>query len=297
MYARAPSAFLLTLLLTLSPSPLLASKILLITGGDTSNDSALSSVLQSQGNSVTVGPTYTNFTGSGLSGYNAVVLIPNGPWNTADMPASGQQALVDYVKNGGGLATGEPVISLWTYPGDFKTLAQVFPAQMGGANTSNSPLVFTAQSNDPVITAKLPSTFSFPTTTGSDSETYIIPNKYNSAISGATAFYSTNQWNNVPGSSFQGILGTGAGIVGGSFGLGRVINMSTASDNTSLADSNYDQLLVNSVNWVTSSTAGTPQPFPPIPSPVPEPTTLAVLVSAAIGLVVRSRLGRNSRAL
>jgi len=296
MCARALSALLLSLILTLSPSPLLASQILLITGGDTSNDSALSSVLESQGNSVTVGPNYTNFTGSGLAGYNAVVLIPNGPWNTADMPASGQQALVDYVKNGGGLLTGEPVISLWTYPADFKTLAQVFPAQMGGANTSNSPLVFTAQSNDPVITARLPSTFSFPTTKGFDSETYIIPNKYNSAISGATAFYSTNQWP-ITSVSYSSLLEAGAGIVGGSFGLGRVINMSTASDNTSLANSNYDQLLVNSINWVTGSTAGTPQPFPPIPSPVPEPTTLAVFVFAALGLTARSRLGRNSRAL
>ena len=167
----------------------------------------------------------------------------------------------------------------------------------GGANTSNSPLVFTAQSNDPVINAGLPSTFSFSTTKGSDSETYIILDKANSAISGATAFYSTNQWTNIPGSSFQGLLGAGAGLVGGSFGLGRVINMSTSSDNTSLADPNYDRLLTNSVNWVTGSTGDLPQPFPPVSSPVPEPTTLAVFASAAIGLALRTRLGRNSRAL
>ena len=285
MYARA-LVVLISLLLVFSPSPVLASKILLITGGDSSNDSALSSVLQSQGNSVTVGPTYTNFTGSGLAGYNAVVLIPNGPANTADMPASGQQALVDYVKSGGGLVTGEPVISMTAaFPGDFKTLAQLFPAQWGSANTSNSPLVFTAQSNDPVVTAGLPSSISFPTSTKAySSETYLIPTKSNSAISDATAFYSTNQWNNIPGSSFQGLFGTGAGIVGGSFGLGRVMNMSTASDNTSLGNPNYDQLLTNSVNWVTGSAGGNPQPVP-----VPEPTSLAVLVFGAIGLAIRSR--------
>jgi hypothetical protein len=289
MCPRVPSAFLIALLVVLSPSSLLASKLLVITGGDPSNDAALLSVLQSQGNSVTLGPTYTSFTGAGLSGYNAVVLIPNGYENTADMPTSGQQALVDYVRSGGGLVTGEPVISLWTYPGDFKTLAQVFPAQMGGANTVNSPLVFTALSNDPVMTAKLPSTFSIAATPGTDSETYIFPTKSNSAISGATAFYSTNQWP-LSAVSYNSLLEAGVGIVGGSFGLGRVINMSTASDNTSLGNANYDQLLVNSINWVTGSTEGTAQPFPPIPSPVPEPTTLEVFSLAAIGLAVRSRL-------
>jgi len=135
--------YLISLLLALClfhfPSPVLASKILLIAGAD-DNDSAIQAVVQSQGNSVTIGPTFSNFTRAGLAGYNAVLLMPNGnDWAQPDMPTSGQQALLNFVNNGGGLVAGEPVLSMSAYPGDFKTLLQALPAWWGNAQTDNSP--------------------------------------------------------------------------------------------------------------------------------------------------------------
>jgi type 1 glutamine amidotransferase len=288
MPSRTLSCLVLAGLLLWYPSPASASKILLLTGGDSSNDSALQAVLQSQGNTVTIGPTFGNFTGSDLSGYNAVMLMPNGSyWAQPDMPNSGQQALVDFVKKGGGLVAGEPVVTMWTYPGEFKTLAQAFAVQPGGANTANSPIVLTSQAADPVIGANLPSTFGIPAK-GYYTETYLIPK------AGATAFYTTNQWSStVPqGTGFYMPI-SGAGVAGWNLGMGRVVNLSTFSDNTSLADPNYDRLLSNSVNWATRTADGSTQPFPP-PSPpaVPEPTSLAVFCAAAAGLIARRWLGR-----
>jgi hypothetical protein len=295
MPSRILTFVLLASLAVAWPPSAFAAKILLLAGGDTSNDAQLESVLQTQGNTVTLGPTYSSFTGSGLSNYNAVMLMPNGAPSMADMPASGQQALVTYVNSGGGLVTGEPTMSMLAYPGDFKTLSQAFPAIMGGANTANSPIVLSALTSDAVMNTGLPSTFSF-SASGSNTETYLVPKPYASAVTGITSFYSTNQWNDIPGSNFRGNLGAGSGLIGGTFGNGRVVNISTWSDNTALSDSNYDKLVSNAVNWAAQTTPGIPHsippPAPPIPGSIPEPTSLAIFIATAVGLLARSRSRR-----
>jgi len=274
---------LLALFLFHSPSPLLASKILLISGTDQNNEAAIQAVLQSQGNSVTIGPTFSNFTGAGLAGYNAVLLMPNGNyWAQPDMPSSGQQALINFVNNGGGLVAGEPVLSMTAYPGDFKTLLQALPAWWGSAQTANSPITFGTLTSNPVINAQLPAAFSF-TATGYYTETYILPRP------NATAFFSTNQWTSGPPSSFEGNLGAGAGAAGWNFGAGRVLSLSTFSDNVELGDPNYDRLLTNAVNWATQSSGWSP---PPVPAP--EPSSVAVFFAAALGFFVMARKQRSS---
>jgi hypothetical protein len=95
------------------PSPLFGAKIRLLSSGDASNDAAIQSVLRSAGDSVTIGPTYNNFTGAGVGGFNAVFLSPSlqansvvnwVPWGAPpDLPTSGQQALINFVNQGGGL--------------------------------------------------------------------------------------------------------------------------------------------------------------------------------------------------
>ena len=125
MCVRMPLRILALLTVCLFPCQLFAEKILLITGGDSSNDAALKTALQAGGNSVTIGPTLYNFTGADLSGYNAVMLSPNGTYSSLppDMPVSGQQALVNYVNNGGGLITsGEVSVLNSGAPHEFTTL-------------------------------------------------------------------------------------------------------------------------------------------------------------------------------
>jgi hypothetical protein len=290
MNGRTAVFVLLGVLLVAPPSRSFGSKILLITGGDTSNDAALTSVLQSAGNTVTLGPTYSSFTGTGLSGYNAVVLIPNGDsweWSNAPMPQSGQQALVNYVNSGGGLVTSNQVLQmeLANRP-TYDTLSQVNPAVFTGTDGGINAITFTSQSKDPVITAGLPATFTFngaPPPGGSIGvESFLIP-----AFKGnPTAFYTTNQWDGPPAVQMAGQ--PPAALIGGQFGHGWVINMSTPSENTMLSDPNYDRLLTNSVNWVVNGAPGGPSP-----NPVPEPSSLAVFTFIAIGLIYCTRSRRD----
>jgi hypothetical protein len=267
-----------------SPAPLFASKILLLSSGDASNDAAIQSVLQSQGNSVTIGPTYNNFTGSGLSGYNAVFFNPtNMSENAPDMPASGQQALINYVNQGGGLVTGGGTSLLLTYPGDFRTLNAALPALAGQPDTGNSPVVFTTLTSDPVMNAGLSSTFSFPA--NGITEQYITPK------ANATAFFTTNQWT----ATFGG-YGVAYGAVGWNYGTGRVLSLSTFSDNVALGNTAYDQMLTNAVNWASQSSRSTSSPFPPSQGvATPEPTSLAVFALASLGLLIASRRQRRPR--
>jgi hypothetical protein len=91
----------------MAAAPVRAGMILLLSTGNPAEDSAVSGVLAARGQSVTVGPQYTAFTGAGLSGFDAVLLLPNYNWPAGDMPAAGQSALQSFVQGGGGLVTSE----------------------------------------------------------------------------------------------------------------------------------------------------------------------------------------------
>jgi hypothetical protein len=276
----------------LSPRPVLASKILLISSGDTSNDAAIQSVLQSYGDSVTIGPTYNTFTGSGLSGYDAVFLNPSYTPNASvnwtpmtaqpDMPASGQQALLDFVNQGGGLVTGATVAQMLQHDmGDLRTLrlAQALPFNSLSEDTGNSPITFTSLTSDPRLNAGLPSTFSF-TAGGYFTEHHLTP------VPNATGFFATNQWT----AAFGGT--PGYGLVGWNYGAGRILGLSTFSDNTALSNATYDRMLANAFDWATRADGSPPPPA----AQAPEPTSLMVFIAAGLGLldVSRSRRRRAS---
>ncbi|MDR3622731.1 MAG: PEP-CTERM sorting domain-containing protein [Paludisphaera borealis] len=258
------------------------SKILLIGGDDASNTSMMASVLEAQGNTVTTAPAYTAFTGSGLSAYNAVFLLPNGAYyNGVDMPDSGQQALVDYVKNGGGLVTSEAVGDMIQGPGGvhmLQKLAQALPFTGLFHNTANSPVILGQITNDPIMNDQLPS------------QLVLHPQGYNTEIGytpkwGATAFFDTNQWT----ATFGG-YGVMAGVVGWNFGSGRVLSLSMFSDSALLADPNYDRLVGNSVRWATDTTAARA----PGSTNVPEPSSLLVLGAAGVAFAAASRSRRRA---
>jgi hypothetical protein len=283
---RTPSAILAAFIMSglISPSLASASKIMLLSSGDASNDVAIQAILQSEGDSVTIGPTYNNFTGTGLIGYNAVFLNPtNMGGNAPDMPLAGKQALIGFVMQGGGLVAGGGVSSVWTYPGDFRVLGTALPGAPGQAMTNNSPITFTSQTSDPIINAGLRPTFSFPAS--GISEQFITPK------AGATSFFATNQWT----ATFGG-YGPGAGSVGWNLGGGRVLSLSTFSDNVALSSPAYDRMLANSLSWAAQLSAGIYSP--PVPTlGVPEPTGAAVFALAGLGLWIasfaRRKLGRQ----
>lgn len=275
-------------ILFLTASNAFGSKILLIGGEDVSNTSMMASVLEAQGNTVTTGPTYTAFTGGGLADYNAVFFLPNGPdWRRIDMPESGQQALVDFVKGGGGLVTSEPVGDLLAAAYGkplLQTLGQAVPIYPSTVMTGNSPVILGQLTNDPVMNDQLPSQLVLhpQITQFYDTETFYTPKP------GTTAFFDTNQW-----SATFGGEGVGAGVVGWDFGSGRVLSLSMFSANSLLTDPNYDRLVGNSVRWSAHEPAAGPiSTTPPDPGStnVPEPGSLLVLGAAGVAFVAsRSR--------
>jgi hypothetical protein len=61
-----------------------------------------------------------------------------------------------------------------------------------------------------------------------------------------------------------------------------------------LGDPNYDQMLTNAVNWVTQTSGSPPLPFPPPVNPVPEPSSVAVFLAAAVGFLIIPRSRRRA---
>jgi hypothetical protein len=279
-------------ILFLTASNAFGAKILLIGGEDTSNTSMMASVLEAQGNTVTTGPAFTAFAGGGLSAYNAVFFLPNGPdWRRIDMPESGQQDLVDFVRGGGGLVTSEPVGDLLAAAYGkplLQTLGQAVPIYPSTVMTGNSPVILGQLTNDPVMNDQLPSQLVLNTQRSQDydTETFYTPK------SGATAFFDTNQW-----SATFGGGGIGAGAVGWDFGSGRVLSLSTFSDTPLLADPTYERLIGNSVRWAAHEAAVGPISTT-VPDPgsttVPEPGSLLVLAAAGVAFAATARTRRRA---
>ncbi len=270
-----------------------AEKILVLSGGDSTTNAAVSSVLSATGNSVTIGPTFTSFTGAGLSGYNDVILMPNGggsyvgtTFTMGTMPTSGQQALVNFVSGGGGLVTAEATMSIFAN-GQLSTLGAALPVVPYNIDTNNSPVVLGVTTPNSVIDAHLPSTFAININyTPANNLTSLETEGFYPPKPGATGYFTTNQWTSNP----FGQTPPPAGAVGWNYGLGRVFSLSMPINATALANLNFDQLVTNAVNWAAQN--GTSPPVippvwganPPIdPAPIPEPATLMMWGVALAG--------------
>ncbi len=287
-------------------SPAWAEKILFIGDGDSAVASAVSSLLTSAGNQVTVGPSVTSFTGAGLAGYNAVVMAPGEtplPINDvlpvgAEMPMSGQQALVNFVAAGGGLVTGGDMMSDFNVGVfSYKTLEPIMPFVPSPGATNNTSITFGVQTSNPIIDAHLPQNFTFSANNNGNSnltEEYYEPNP------NAKSFFTTNQW-----SPTFGNAAPSSGAVGWTYGLGNVFSISSPIDTTTLGNLNFAQLVSNAVNWTTQNQSGPPT-IPPVwganppidPAPIPEPATMMMwgvgLAGAlAARLLWRKRDGRS----
>jgi hypothetical protein len=230
-------------------APVQAGMILLLSTGNAAEDSAVSSLLAARGQSVTVGPDYTTFTGAGLSAYNAVLLLPNYNWPNGDMPAAGQSALLSYVQGGGGLVTSEWLVALLSYvqgggglvtsewlvwkagaQTNFQTLQGAIPVVPASRFGTEDPITYTQAAANPALNQGVLPSFTFAADNIGGTETFYA------AKPGATVFYGSS-----------GGAASGAGLVGWNYVSGKVLSFSTMAGTTELGDPNYAQLFGNAV--------------------------------------------------
>jgi hypothetical protein len=110
-----------------------AANILVLSTGNAQVDSAI----QGGGHTVDIGPPYTEFTGTSLPNYDAVVLVPSFNYAAGDMPEAGQNALNYFVSvAGGGLVTGEWTVWPRAFLGHFTILYDSLPVVATAALTA-----------------------------------------------------------------------------------------------------------------------------------------------------------------
>ena len=246
----------LLLALVALPRPALAVVLLILSSGDSALDTAAQNVFTSAGHTVTIGPQFTTFTGSGLSGVQTVLFLANANWNAGDMPVEGQTALVNFVSGGGGLVTGEWVN--WKIGvGNLSTLAPIMPVTSSTQYTGGSTITYTQSIFDPVLGAGLPASLTFPGDDFAGVESFFTPK------SGATAYYASS-----------GGAG-GAGLVGWNYGAGRVLQYSVTIGSGQLGTADFAKLLNNSASFVA----------------VPEPSAMVLLGLGLLCLLLRRRAG------
>ena len=278
---RYTRLMMLALLVFLSSASANAGAVLMI--GPNPNGLFSEGGLAQYGHTVTIGPNYDVFNELiDLSPYD-VIILSAADYQLPPTSESGQQAIADFVANGGGLITGE-----WTtWKNNFNILKPLFPtttdgSYIGGAGVEIS-VRYAQVTPDPIMNAGLPAVMDF-VVNGSGSE-IIVPK------AGSTVFYSGDSISpyylydefGVP-YPVEGVFPS-AGLVGWNYGLGRVMNFSTTLQQPvgpGYTD-NYSRLVANAIDWAG---AGSPQA-------VPEPGSLTLFLALGGISVMGARLRRR----
>ena len=210
-----------------------ASNVLVLSSGNSALDALVKSTLESKGHAATIGPQYTDFTSAqSLAGYDVVYFQANANHLAGDMPTSGQTTLKAWISAGGGLVTTEWVNNV-AGAGLLQSISGTF-AVTPTIHHRNEPVANYSQvTANPVINAGLPSTVALQLTSYEGTEGRLVPK------AGATTFYTTQAF----------VEGPGAGLVGGTYGAGRVIHLSTTCGPAQLNSLMGQTLLGNAVTW------------------------------------------------
>lgn len=217
-----------------------AARVYVMSSGDPDLDNQVATILTGYGHTVTLGVQYTEFDGTqDLSGIDVIYLQANWNWASGDMPASGQNALLQWLTDPNhGLVTGEWIV--WKYAvGNFQTLGEVFAVELDGRYRYSETATFSQAATSATLNAGLPNDFTFAVTNYAGTESFLVPRP------DGRVFYR---------SDFLDGEDLGGGLVGGLYlgSGGRVLHFSTTNGPDQLADNHFARLLSNAMDWAAS---------------------------------------------
>lgn len=209
-----------------------AMNIYIVASGDPTVDAQVQGILTAHGHTSVIGQFWTQFDGTdSLANIDAVYLQHIG-FSFGDMPESGQTFLRDWVRAGGGLLTGAGAV-VESGQGRLTTLQAILPAEPSDFEYFAESLTFEQVAADPVLSAGLPSSFTFSAMGARGVDCFPRPN--------ATGFYQTDAASLIT----YGVVGVGAGA-------GSVLTIGLDAHAMQYEDATFGQLLVNSLQWAAS---------------------------------------------
>lgn len=206
------------------------AEILVLSSGVPEFDQAVTSALEDGGHQVVIGPKYWQLdAGTVIGGFDAVYVQVNAQAANGDMPAGGQEKLLDYLDLGGGIVLCEWTMWKVAVLGDLSILEPALPLISDGTYHLETESTYAQVTSDPVLGAGLPESFSFPNHYLGGTETFVTPK------AGATEFYSSHHGD--------------AGVVGWDYSAGRVLQISVVAGPASFEDDHFRQLMANAMTW------------------------------------------------
>lgn len=221
-----------------------AARVYITSSGYQPQDDAVVASMQALGHTTTVGVPFYQFDGTqSLANVDVFYLQTNWNWGFGDMPAAGQQQIVNFVNAGGGLVTSEWLLWLRSV-GRFIDLSVLFSSTPTSGYNGYPAHDFAQVTANPTINAGLPASFQVAGDSFAGTETNV-----QSAEPGGVVFYSSTA------------AGPFIGLTGRDYGLGRVAQFSQTVGENFLNDPNGFKLVGNVVEWVSQG-AGTVQVQP-----------------------------------